>query len=263
MPTPIEILMDPISLVILAMYALVIVWEAVFPARALPVIPWWKTRALSVFVVYFFLTSYFPLLTDPFLASYQLFDLSGIGIVPGAIVAVLFFEAGLYFWHLAMHSNTTLWRVFHQMHHSAERIDTFGAFYFSPMDILGSTFLGSLCLALIIGIDPQSITIFLLSTTFLVIFQHANIRTPQWLGYIIQRPESHGVHHARKIHFKNFSDLPVFDILFGTFENPKGYEHEAGFYEGASARLVDMLLFRDVSKLPMGRQQKEVEGRSQ
>lgn len=60
MPTPIEILMDPISLVILAMYALLIVWEAVFPARALPTIPWWKTRAISVFIVYFFLTAYFP-----------------------------------------------------------------------------------------------------------------------------------------------------------------------------------------------------------
>ncbi len=150
-----------------------------------------------------------------------------------------------------------LWRAFHQMHHSAERVDTFGTFYFSPLDALGFSFLGSLCGVLIIGVAPQSITIFLLVTTFLAIFQHANIRTPQWLGYIIQRPESHGVHHARKIHFKNFSDLPVFDILFGSFENPKGYEHDAGFYEGASARIIDMLLFRDVSTQPPGRQQKD------
>ncbi len=39
MPTPVEILMDPISLVILAMYVLLVVWEAVFPARVLPEIP--------------------------------------------------------------------------------------------------------------------------------------------------------------------------------------------------------------------------------
>lgn len=191
--------------------------------------------------------------------SYQLFDLSGLGIVNGAAVAILLFEAGLYFWHRAMHTNAVLWRVFHQMHHSAERVDTFGTFYFSPLDAMGFTFLGSLCGVLIIGIAPQSTTLFLLVTTFLAIFQHANIRTPQWLGYIIQRPESHGVHHARKIHFKNFSDLPVFDILFGTFENPKGYEYDAGFYEGASARLFDMLLFRDVSRLPLGRQQQDRE----
>jgi sterol desaturase/sphingolipid hydroxylase (fatty acid hydroxylase superfamily) len=30
-----------------------------------------------------------------------------------------------------------LWRIFHQMHHSAERLDTYGAFYFSPYDMIG------------------------------------------------------------------------------------------------------------------------------
>jgi hypothetical protein len=37
-------------------------------------------------------------------------------------------------------------------------------------------------------------------------------------------------------------------MLFGTFKNPADYELETGFYDGASARLVDMLLWRDVSK---------------
>lgn len=253
MPTPIEILMDPISLIILAMYAIIIVWELVFPARALPTIPWWKTRALSVFVFYFFFASYVPLIIDPLLAPYQLLDLSTIGVINGALIAIVLYEAGIYFWHRAMHSNVVLWRIFHQMHHSAERVDSFGTFYFSPMDIIGFALVGSISLALIIGVDPQSITIFLIFTTFLAIFQHANIRTPQWLGYLIQRPESHGVHHARNVHFKNFSDLPVFDILFGTFENPEVREYEAGFYDGASARILDMLLFKDVSKLPLGR----------
>ena len=39
MPTPLEILLDPVSLYILAMYALLMIWEAIFPARKLPVIP--------------------------------------------------------------------------------------------------------------------------------------------------------------------------------------------------------------------------------
>ena len=153
-----------------------------------------------------------------------------------------------------MHTNEGLWRAFHQMHHSAERVDTYGAFYFSPLDMIGFTLVGSLALALILGVTPQAATLYLFITFFLGVFQHANVKTPRWLGYIIQRPESHGVHHARKVHYKNFSDFPVFDILFGTFENPKGYEHEAGFWEGASARIVDMLLFRDVSKLRLGRE---------
>jgi sterol desaturase/sphingolipid hydroxylase (fatty acid hydroxylase superfamily) len=83
---------------------------------------------------------------------------------------------------------------------------------------------------------------------FLGIFQHTNVKTPHWLGYIIQRPESHTIHHSKGIHAFNYSDLPIFDIIFGTFKNPKGYENEAGFYEGASSRIADMLLFRDVSE---------------
>jgi sterol desaturase/sphingolipid hydroxylase (fatty acid hydroxylase superfamily) len=254
MPTPLEILLDPISLVVLAMYAVLMLWEALFPARPPPKIAGWKTRAMASFAVYFYLASYLPLIWDPLLVNYQLFDLSGLGVVGGAVVALFLYEGLLYFWHRAMHSNVALWRVFHKMHHSAERVDTYGAFYFSVADMVGFTFLGSLALTLIIGVQPQAITVFLLGTTFLAIFQHANIRTPRWLGYFIQRPEQHGVHHARKVHFRNFSDFPVFDLLFGTFENPKGYDHEAGFYDGASARIVDMLLFRDVSKLPMGRE---------
>lgn len=254
MPTPLEILLDPVSLVVLAMYAVLMIWEALFPARPLPKVAGWKTRALAAFAVYFYLSSYLPLFWDPLLAPYQLFDLSGLGVVGGAAVALFLYEGLLYVWHRAMHSNVALWRVFHQMHHSAERVDTYGAFYFSPADMIGFTALGSLALTLIVGVQPQAITVFLLFTTFLAIFQHANIRTPRWLGYFIQRPEQHGVHHARKVHFKNFSDFPVFDLLFGTFENPQGYDHEAGFWDGASARVMDMLLFRDVSNLPMGRE---------
>jgi len=42
MPTPFQILADPASLVIMAMYLALMVWEAFFPARRLPSIPFWK-----------------------------------------------------------------------------------------------------------------------------------------------------------------------------------------------------------------------------
>lgn len=147
-----------------------------------------------------------------------------------------------------MHKNNTLWRVFHQMHHSSKRLDIPSAFYFSPLDMIGWTVLGSLCFALIMGLSPQATTMVLLTLNFLGIFQHANIKTPQWLGYLIQRPESHTIHHAKGIHAYNYSDLPIFDILFGTFKNPKEFEHDTGFYHGASARIIEMLRFKDLNK---------------
>jgi len=248
MPTPLEILLDPISLIALGMYGLLIVWEALSPAAILPKVKNWKLRGLFSFVIYFFLSSYLPLITDPFLSRYQLFDLTGLGNVGGGILAIVLYEFGVFVWHRAMHKSNLLWRVFHQMHHSAERMDSYGTFYFSLFDMIGFTFLGSICLALLIGVTPQAVTIMLLTTMFLGIFQHTNIKTPQWLGYIIQRPESHTVHHAKGIHKYNYSDLPVFDILFGTFKNPKGYEYETGFYNGASSKIIEMLTFKDINK---------------
>jgi sterol desaturase/sphingolipid hydroxylase (fatty acid hydroxylase superfamily) len=161
---------------------------------------------------------------------------------------LLVYEFCAYWWHRWMHSSDLLWRGLHQMHHSAERLDTFGAFWFSPLDMIGWTAVGSLSLVLVVGVTPQAATLLLLGITFLAIFQHANIRTPHWLGYLIQRPESHTIHHGKDIHRYNYADLPVFDMLFGTFRNPRGFEIETGFYPGASDRVADMLLFRDLNR---------------
>jgi len=166
----------------------------------------------------------------------------------GAIAGILVYESGMYIWHRTMHQNKQLWRIFHQMHHSAERLDTYGAFYFSPADMIGRTLLGTVCFSFITGLPPQSITMVLLVTNFFSIFQHANIKTPTWLGFIIQRPESHAEHHAKGVHAFNYSNLPLFDILFGTFKNPASYVKETGFYKGASAKMKDMLLSREVDK---------------
>jgi len=37
-------------------------------------------------------------------------------------------------------------------------------------------------------------------------------------------------------------------MLFGTFHNPRDHGAETGFWHGASTRVLDMLLARDVSQ---------------
>lgn len=248
MPTPLEILLDPISLIVIALYVGLMIWEALFPARPLPRIKYWKLKGMIFFAIYFYLSSYLPILWNDYLSSYQLFDLTALGTVWGAIAGIMLYQFGVYVWHRSMHKNNMLWRIFHQMHHSAERVDTYGAFLFSPMDMIGYTVLGSLLLVLVAGFSAQASTIILLANTFFAMFQHANIRTPFWLGYIVQRPEAHAVHHAKGIHAYNYSDIAIYDIIFGTWNNPKRFEQENGFYHGASSRIMDMLLFRDVAK---------------
>jgi sterol desaturase/sphingolipid hydroxylase (fatty acid hydroxylase superfamily) len=246
MPTPLQILLDPISLTVLGIYGALILLEALFPARPLPKVPGWRTRALAVFAVFFFGSSYLPLLWGETLARFQLFNLETLNPFAGAAISVLVYEGLVYAWHRAMHQNHWLWRGFHQMHHSAERLDSYGAFYFSPLDIVGFTLLSSIALT-VVGLPAQAVTYYLYATMFLAVVQHINVRTPQWLGYIVQRPESHSVHHGRGIHHYNYSDLPLFDILFGTFRNPKEFVAESGFEGASSAQIPQMLVFQDIA----------------
>ena len=252
MPSPLDLLRDPISLTVFAVYGALIFWEALFPARRLPRAAFWRTRGLGAFAVFFLLSSYLPLLWSETLLRFQLFDLTALPTWAGTLVGLLVYEAGVYVWHRSMHGSAVLWRGLHQMHHSAERLDTYGAFWFGPLDMVGWTALSSLCLTLVVGLSPQATTIVLYITTFLSVFQHANIRTPRWLGYVVQRPESHSVHHQRGVHAFNYSDLPVFDLVFGTFRNPASHAPEQGFWDGASTQVAGMLAFRDISRRVAG-----------
>jgi sterol desaturase/sphingolipid hydroxylase (fatty acid hydroxylase superfamily) len=247
MPTLLELLLDPITLTILAMFAVLALAEHFFPGRPLPRMPGWRPRALAVFAVYFLVSSYLPLLWADTLAPLQVFDLSGWPTLAAAALGLLVYELFAYAYHRGMHSVDAWFRVSHQMHHSAERLDVYGAFWFSPLDIVGWTLLPSVALTLL-GLPPAAATTTILVITFLGIFQHANLRTPRWLGYFVQRPESHTIHHARGIHAKNYADLPLIDMLFRTFENPRGFQHATGYWHGASARVFDMLLARDVTR---------------
>ncbi len=176
-------------------------------------------------------------------------DLSGLGPWGGAAVGIVVYEFLHYGYHRAVHASDWLWRFFgHQMHHSAESLDAFGAYYLHPVDAAMFTTWGSLVFVPLLGLSTEAAIIGALFLTFNAMFQHANIRTPHWLGYLIQRPESHNIHHALGAHRYNYADLPLIDMLFGTFRNPRELQStECGFYAGASGRIGEMLIGRDVT----------------
>lgn len=249
MPTPLQILLDPVTLTVITLYGALMAWEAIVPARKLPVAPAWRVRALASFLAYLMVSAYLPILWANWLAPLQLFDLTGLSTWAAAAIGVLVYEFGAWAWHRSLHGSNILWRFLHQWHHSAERLDTYGAFWFSPLDMVGWTALSSVCLTLV-GLSPQATFAAVAVITFLAVFQHTNVRTPRWLGYIVQRPESHSWHHARGVHAKNYSDLPIFDLLFGTLNNPRDFAPQQGFHDGASLRVVDMLRGKDASTQP-------------
>jgi len=106
--------------------------------------------------------------------------------------------------------------------------------------VLSSAILYWLC-----GLSAEAATLSVLLSGLAELVYHWNIRTPYWLGFIIQRPESHCVHHQEGHHRQNFADLPLWDMLFGTFHNPKDWELRCGFGEHEH-ELAAMLACRDV-----------------
>jgi hypothetical protein len=77
-------------------------------------------------------------------------------------------------------------------------------------------------------------------------FYHANLRTPRWLRFLIQTPELHSIHHQYNVHRYNFSDIPLWDRLFGTYKDTVEFCDRCGFPKGAEERLGAMLAFKDV-----------------
>ena len=43
-----------------------------------------------------------------------------------------------------------------------------------------------------------------------------------------------------------YSDLALFGIIFGTFKNLKEFAKETGYYDGASSRVSEILMFKDI-----------------
>jgi len=210
----------------------------------------WRTRALFVTIGIVILTGEVAAFWGSLLGDYHLFDLGGLGAFGGAAVGILVYEFFHYGYHRAVHASDWLWQGFgHQMHHSAESLDAFGANYLHPVDAAMFATWGSLVFIPLLGLTMEAAILGALFLLFSAMFQHANIATPHWLGYIIQRPESHNIHHARGAHRYNYADLPVIDMLFGTFRNPRELPDTAcGFYTGASSRIGEMLIGRDVTQ---------------
>ncbi|WP_374536482.1 sterol desaturase family protein [Chitinimonas taiwanensis] len=150
-----------------------------------------------------------------------------------------------YWWHRATHRFDLLWRIFHQLHHSAKRVEALTAFYAHPMDTAAAVLISAFSSYLILGASPLAAAIALFLTGAFDLFLHSDLRTPRWLGYLVQRPEMHTVHHEQDHHAQNYG-LPIWDMLFGTWTNPKERSLALGFDEARSQRISDMLLFRDV-----------------
>jgi sterol desaturase/sphingolipid hydroxylase (fatty acid hydroxylase superfamily) len=232
--------------VLVGLFLTFIVIEALRPGRQLASIKGWKLMGVAAFFVTAATSAVAPLAYMDFVRAHRIGELEWLGTLGGAALAFVVFELVGYWVHRLSHW-TPFWRAYHQLHHSAERVDIYGSAFFHPLEIVVGGVVGAFVSTMLLGVSAQAAALAGLSGIAMSMFQHTNVRTPRWLGYLIQRPESHSVHHRRGSHHHNYSRLPFIDMLFGTFENPAEFVTEAGFHDGASRRVLEMLVGVDVS----------------
>ena len=211
-----------------ATYLVLLGLEALRPARAWPAIRFWRLLGGAFLLVMGGVVTVAPLLLPAaWIAEHRLLDLSGLGIAGGFVAGYLGPTFVFYWFHRAEHAFDSMWRVFHQLHHAPQRVDLSGFAFTHPAEMLATALVG-----------------YVHAVASMV--QHLNVATPRWLSLLFQRPEAHGLHHARGVHHRNFGDLPLWDMVFGTYANPPSFEGEAGFDQPASGQVGAMLAFADV-----------------
>ena len=234
--------LEIIPLAVPLLYIIIFISEAKFEARKFPTVKNWKNIGFTFFILLLLMSLIIPMILPmTWFATNSLFNLNvsdGADIIIGLLLSTF---CG-YWFHRAEHQWDFMWRSFHQIHHSAERVDVAGAFYTHPLEPLAKMSIGAIVSVFILGLNPLSVVIVSTFSGLLSIFQHWNIKTPYWLGFIIPRPESHCLHHEYNVHARNYGDLPIWDMIFGTFNNPHSLKAiEVGFGGNKLSQLKNML----------------------
>ena len=237
-----------IGLLVPATYLLMLAIESIRPARAFPPRRGWRWIGIAFLVLIGTVSTLVPLLLpEPWLAEHRWIDGTGLGVAGGVIVGWFVLSGLAYAWHRSVHAWAPLWRATHQIHHSPQRIDISGSTLFHPLEMVVQTLLQIFVTVVVLGLDPLAAALVGYVAAFYGMFQHWNVATPRWLGVLIQRPEAHCEHHRLGVHANNYGDLPLWDMLFGTYRNPARFEGECGFESPADRRVLAMLAFEDVN----------------
>lgn len=220
--------------------------EGTSPGRELPTTKGWYGRALLLNLAQLTITFVIATAWASLVGNEAVFTLAHWhspvveGLAAWGIGSFVF-----YWWHRLRHTEV-LWRIFHQIHHSPSRLELATSFYKHPIEILADALLSTLLLFPLLGCSLEGALWFNFFAGVGEYFYHANLKTPSWLRYFIQTPELHSIHHQLDVHDHNFSDLPIWDRIFGTYKDTTEFAAQCGFPAGTEEKLGHMLVFQDV-----------------
>lgn len=128
-----------------------------------------------------------------------------------------------YWFHRALHEIPFLWRI-HAAHHSVERLYWLNGIRAHPLEIVSQALWYAIPLALVQPSAEIALVAVILQLS-IGIFQHSNIDLELgWWEYIFSIGDNHRYHHYpdKGIGDSNYGgEFIVWDILFGTFHNPR------------------------------------------
>ncbi len=235
--------------IIFGVFIACFILERIIPGWKLPSVPTWTIRVLAINFVQLIVVVFAGFTWEKWLSTYSVFHLSACaGNVIGGIIAYIIATFIFYWWHRWRHTVDFLWTHFHQIHHSPQRLEVITSFYKHPLEMTVNSIIGSLLVYTLLGLNAEAGAIYTLCTALGEFFYHTNVKTPQWIGYIFQRPEMHRIHHEYEKHTHNYGDIVWWDMLFGTYQNPREFKATCGFDEEKELRLGDMLRFKDVHR---------------
>jgi sterol desaturase/sphingolipid hydroxylase (fatty acid hydroxylase superfamily) len=239
---------DMVGLLVPLTYLLMLGAERLWPARDIPKRRGWTWLGIAFLLLIGTAGAVGPLLLPlDWMAAHRWVDGTRLGVVGGTVVGYIVLSGVMYAYHRMVHNVPLLWRLTHQIHHSPQRIDISGSVLFHPIEMVIQELLQLFVAVIVLGLDPLAAALTGYVAAFYGMFQHWNVNTPQWLGYLIQRPEAHCEHHRKGVHANNYGDLPIWDLLLGTFRNPRTFAGECGFEAPADRQVVAMLALRDVN----------------
>jgi sterol desaturase/sphingolipid hydroxylase (fatty acid hydroxylase superfamily) len=229
-----------------ALFSVIFTREVIAPASQASCDKRWRLYAGSLNAANLLAVVAAGFLFDRWIDSHSLFALRDrLDVVSASIVAFLVSSLVAYGYHRAVHASDRLWRWIHQLHHSPTRIESLTAFYVHPFDALLAALLNAGVAYLVLGVSGVSAGPALAYVAVFNLVAHADIRTPWWLGFFLQRPEMHRVHHERGSHRNNYG-LPLWDMVFGTWRNPRVGPAECGFPDDKERLIGQMLRLKDV-----------------
>ena len=215
--------------IFLGMLLLMMLWEALAPARRDPVGRSWRWRTNLLLMVsgslLMRLLAPISLVALAQVNQQQSFGLWYLFAMPYwlmVLVSVLFLDMAIYWQHRLFHRIPLLWRL-HQVHHADPHIDSTSGLRFHPLEILLSYFI-KLLLVFLLGVPALAVLLFEIILNASAIFNHSNIRLPAMierpLRWFIVTQQMHRIHHSQRVVETNSNygfNLSVWDRLFGSY----------------------------------------------